>query len=58
VAVASESLDAPHEQYLAAGGNGFLLGDGRLNYGHEQILEAYYKFEYTWPERPARFTGN
>jgi carbohydrate-selective porin OprB len=52
VAVASESLDAPHEQYLAAGGNGFLLGDGRLNYGHEQILEAYYKFEYTWPERP------
>ncbi len=33
VAVASEGLDAPHEQYLAAGGSGFLLGDGHLNYG-------------------------
>lgn len=52
LAVASESLDAPHEQYLAEGGNGFLLGDGRLNYGHEQILEAYYRIEYTWPQRP------
>jgi hypothetical protein len=52
VAVASESLDAPQEQYLAAGGSGFLLGDGHLNYGHEQILEAYYRFEHTWPERP------
>jgi len=52
VAVASERLDAPHEQYLAEGGNGFLLGDGRLNYGHEQILEAYYRIEYTWPQRP------
>lgn len=52
VAVASESLDAPHAQYLAAGGSGFLLGDGRLNYGREQILEAYYRFEFAWPEHP------
>jgi len=52
LAVASESLDAPQEQYLAAGGLGFLVGDGRLNYGHEQILETYYRFEYTWPEHP------
>jgi len=52
VAVASESLDAPHEQYLADGGSGFLLGDGRLNYGHEQILEAYYRFEFNWPQKP------
>lgn len=52
VAVASESLDAVHEQYLAAGGSGFLLGDGRLNYAHEQILETYYRLEWTWPEKP------
>jgi len=52
LAVASESLDAPQEQYLAAGGLGFLVGDGRLKYGHEQILETYYRFEYTWPEHP------
>ena len=28
-----------------SGGLGFTIGDGRLNYGHEQILEAYYRFE-------------
>ncbi len=32
-----------HRDYLAAGGLGFLLGDGRLNYGPEQILETYYR---------------
>ncbi|MGA7317394.1 MAG: carbohydrate porin, partial [Silvibacterium sp.] len=28
--------------YLKYGGLGFLLGDGRLNYGRENIVEAYY----------------
>jgi high affinity Mn2+ porin len=36
-------LATPHEEYLAAGGSGFLLGDGALNYGHEEIVEAYYR---------------
>ncbi|HXA83524.1 MAG TPA: carbohydrate porin [Candidatus Dormibacteraeota bacterium] len=31
-----------HQLYLALGGNGFLLGDGRLTYGREDIIEAYY----------------
>ena len=35
-------LSQDHEDYLAAGGSGFLLGDGRLNYGTEKILETYY----------------
>jgi len=52
LAMASEALGTPQEQYLAAGGLGFLVGDGHLNYGHEQILEAYYRFEHIWPERP------
>ncbi|HEY6451215.1 MAG TPA: carbohydrate porin [Steroidobacteraceae bacterium] len=52
VAVASQGLDAPHAQYLADGGSGFLLGDGHLNYGREQILESYYRIEYSWPARP------
>jgi hypothetical protein len=52
LALVSESLSAPHRQYLQAGGCGFLLCDGRLNYGHEQILETYYRFEYIWPEKP------
>ncbi len=33
---------AAHQEYLALGGKGFLLGDGGLNYGHEKILEAFY----------------
>jgi hypothetical protein len=53
VAMASEGLHAPQEQYLAAGGEGFLIGDGHLNYGHERIFEAYYQIERTFPERPA-----
>jgi hypothetical protein len=31
-----------HQLYLALGGNGFLLGDGRLTYGREDIFETYY----------------
>jgi carbohydrate-selective porin OprB len=33
-----------HQTYLADGGLGFLLGDGKLNYGREKILESYYTF--------------
>jgi len=47
-----EELSVPHREYLAAGGSGFLLGDGQLNYGQEQILETYYNFEQIWPRRP------
>ena len=35
-------LSAIHRMYLAAGGYDFLIGDGRLNYGLENIWESYY----------------
>jgi high affinity Mn2+ porin len=35
-------ISAPHREYLALGGVGFLLGDGALNYGQERIVETYY----------------
>lgn len=35
-------LSKDHRDYLAAGGLGFFLGDGRLNYGTERILETFY----------------
>jgi high affinity Mn2+ porin len=35
-------LTSHHATYLADGGLGILLGDGRLRYGPEQILETYY----------------
>jgi high affinity Mn2+ porin len=37
-------LSGVHAAYLAAGGLGFQLGDGKLNYGYEEILETYYRF--------------
>jgi len=42
VAVVSNGLSGPHREYLLLGGLGFLLGDGTLRYGREDILEAYY----------------
>ncbi|MEP7043228.1 MAG: carbohydrate porin [Dokdonella sp.] len=45
IALVDDSLSAQHRDYLAAGGSGFVLGDGALNYAHEQILEAYYRFQ-------------
>lgn len=35
-------LSSQHRQYLALGGLGFILGDGRLNYGRENVSETYY----------------
>ncbi len=41
-AFASNGISADHQHYLALGGLGFLLGDGGLNYGRENIEESYY----------------
>jgi hypothetical protein len=42
VAVVTNGLSRSHKEYLELGGKGFLLGDGRLHYGREDILETYY----------------
>ncbi len=42
VAFVSNGISKDHQQYLRLGGRGFLLGDGFLTYGREQIVEAYY----------------
>jgi carbohydrate-selective porin OprB len=42
VAIVSNAIKKDHQNYLAAGGLGFLLGDGRLNYGRENLVESYY----------------
>ena len=38
----SNGISRDHQEYLVLGGSGFLLGDGRLNYGRENIFESYY----------------
>ncbi len=47
LAVARNALSSAHRQYLQQGGLGFFLGDGRLDYGAEQIVEAYYSAALT-----------
>ena len=36
------ALSGVYRQYLAAGGLGYFIGDGKINYADEQVIEAYY----------------
>jgi len=47
LAVVSNAIKADHQEYLKLGGLGFLLGDGKLNYGRENIVEGYYNY-HAW----------
>ncbi len=42
MAFVSNAIKRDHQNYLRYGGLGFLLGDGNLNYGREDIIEWYY----------------
>ena len=48
LAMVSNGLSKDHRDYLALGGLGFLLGDGALAYGREQIVELYYTAFVGW----------
>jgi len=62
-AFVENGISKDHREYLAAGGKGFIIGDGRLNYGREEILETYYSVslgkgfslspDFQWVENPA-----
>ncbi len=43
VAAVVNGISSAHQAFLKAGGYGFIIGDGNLNYGHESIVETYYK---------------
>jgi hypothetical protein len=47
LAVVTNAIKRDHQNYLHYGGLGFLLGDGNLNYGRENIVEAYYNL-HAW----------
>ena len=63
IGAAVNGLSSPHRALFAAGGLGLLIGDGRLNYRTEDILEAYYAwtmrkglvttFDYQFVNNPA-----
>lgn len=47
IAIVANGISKDHRNFLKDGGNGFILGDGKLNYGLENILEVYYSMSFT-----------
>jgi high affinity Mn2+ porin len=47
VTFVSNAIKKDHQDYLKLGGLGFLLGDGKLNYAREDIIESYYNM-HAW----------
>ncbi len=43
----TNGIKRDHQAYLKLGGRGFLLGDGKLNYAREDIVESYYNY-HAW----------
>ena len=61
VALARNGLSDARRDYLAAGGLGFFIGDGRLNYHTEAVLEAFYNLNVskgTWVSLGAQHIRN
>jgi high affinity Mn2+ porin len=63
IAFANNGISSDHRNFLKEGGYGFIIGDGKLNYGHETIIESYYNakllkflrlsFDYQFVKNPA-----
>jgi high affinity Mn2+ porin len=41
-AVVINGISSDHRAFLKSGGYGFIIGDGTMNYGNEEILETFY----------------
>ncbi len=46
IAQVVNGISSQHQAYLRAGGYGFIIGDGYLNYAPEYITELYYNFKF------------
>lgn len=46
VAQVVNGISKQHKDYLSAGGYGFIIGDGFLNYAPEFITEVFYNFKF------------
>ncbi|MEP6748418.1 MAG: carbohydrate porin [Bacteroidota bacterium] len=44
LAYVANGISKPHRTYLKDGGYGFIIGDGHLNYGIENIVEFFYSY--------------
>lgn len=60
-AIVVNGLSGDHRDYLAAGGYGFMIGDGRLAYAVETIPEVYYQaliVPHLWLAAGYQFVAN
>jgi len=55
LAAVVNALSSDHADFLAAGGLGILVGDGRLHYATEDILETFYRWQFI---KPLSLTAN
>lgn len=61
IATVVNGISADHRAFLKAGGYGFIIGDGNLDYGLENIIEAYYNakvLSFLWLSVDYQFVNN
>ena len=61
VAGVVNGISSGHREFLERGGYGFIIGDGRLNYGDEMIVESYYSaklFPFLWASFDYQFVDH
>lgn len=61
IAAVSNGISKDHKDFLKTGGYGFIIGDGKLNYGRETIIETYYDAKLTkffWLTFDYQFVNN
>ena len=61
IAFANNGISSGHRNFLKEGGYGFIIGDGKLNYGHETIIESYYNaklLKFLWLSFDYQFVKN
>jgi high affinity Mn2+ porin len=61
IGAVANGLSKGHKDFLKAGGTGFIIGDGALNYGKEAILETYYNAnlsDFFWLTLDYQFVRN
>jgi high affinity Mn2+ porin len=61
IAAVTNGISKDHKTFLKAGGYGFIIGDGNLNYSREAIIETYYNAKlsrYFWLTFDYQFVTN
>ena len=61
IAAVVNGISDDHRTFLKSGGAGFILGDGKLNYGNEAILETFYNArvnKFLWLTADYQFVSN